>query len=539
MKYLRENSQFIQIFLLLVALAILLVVDLTHSFNGTDDGFIFGYSWRILNGETPYLDFIYPRPPATPIFWAFMLNFLPEGYVFLSARFVVLLQMIFPFFIIWSLFKEQFNRLLLLLLIFLYSLISLSAFPLMPWHTVDGVFFSYVALGCIIYGMKANGKSAFTSLLFGSCICFAALTKQNFAISSFAIFLIYLFINKKSPQRIFLSIVGVFLVLFLMLAKIRPEGFYEMLRQMQSVSTSGAFLNAALFDYAKTSVILPTVCLLVVYKVLNFSKVSFKLTDVRWFVLLVPILLFLAPGTYRYFLSGQILLVFLVTLFVYSIFRPGLKMNKEVLVFALGSFIIAWASSISWGYRTPLLGIVGLSVLHLTFLSQYGWNRWQIQMLLIVAFIYMISLFTYRLSEPYRDESIINQSSDLGSLFSQMGGISTNDKYFRRLSELKYRFEVESVANRVAIWPSSGFFWINMKKLNPLPMDWLLPEEYRGSEVRVREAMVSSVDKVLIDKNEGDSCSLPAELSKLVDGVANLHLDSIGKNVCTWALKRK
>ena len=59
-----------------------------HGLDETDQGFITGLSHRILLGEVPYIDFLYVRPPGSPLLHTLELWVLPDAWEFLGARFM-------------------------------------------------------------------------------------------------------------------------------------------------------------------------------------------------------------------------------------------------------------------------------------------------------------------------------------------------------------------------------------------------------------------------------------------------------------------
>ena len=51
-----------------------------YGYSGVDEGFITALVWRVLNGELPYVDFIYVRPPGTPLLHAAIQAVLPAAW---------------------------------------------------------------------------------------------------------------------------------------------------------------------------------------------------------------------------------------------------------------------------------------------------------------------------------------------------------------------------------------------------------------------------------------------------------------------------
>ena len=62
-------------------------------FSDTDQGFIQALSWRVINGEIPYLDFIYVRPPLSIYIHTLPFLIFPDHLVILAERFLFYLFM--------------------------------------------------------------------------------------------------------------------------------------------------------------------------------------------------------------------------------------------------------------------------------------------------------------------------------------------------------------------------------------------------------------------------------------------------------------
>ena len=118
-------------------------------FNPTDDGFILAYSRRILDGQVPHRDFISIRPILSAIVHAPEMV-IGRDHTFLTSRFVVWLQFASMAWLwVWimgtvtRLHLGLANKVLLALITFT---VSVHTFPIMAWHTIDGLFFISIGL---------------------------------------------------------------------------------------------------------------------------------------------------------------------------------------------------------------------------------------------------------------------------------------------------------------------------------------------------------------------------------------------------------
>ncbi|MBA4358137.1 MAG: hypothetical protein C0405_10480, partial [Desulfovibrio sp.] len=125
--------------------------NLVWSYNPGDDGFILAYSWRIVNGQIPHRDFVYIRPPLSPLLHAVWLA-LPEQAQFLAARlsYSLWFALAGTAFLLCGSSLAGAHRPQARALTALFSALGvfwgLHYFGPMPWHTVDAVLFSCLAL---------------------------------------------------------------------------------------------------------------------------------------------------------------------------------------------------------------------------------------------------------------------------------------------------------------------------------------------------------------------------------------------------------
>ena len=63
-----------------------------HGFSNWDEGFVSGLSWRVSLGQVPYLDFLYIRPPRSPLLHALPMLLVPPNLVVMLERAVFFLN---------------------------------------------------------------------------------------------------------------------------------------------------------------------------------------------------------------------------------------------------------------------------------------------------------------------------------------------------------------------------------------------------------------------------------------------------------------
>jgi hypothetical protein len=127
------------------------IAFLGSAWHPTDYEHIPSLAWRLIHGEVPYRDFIYHKTPGT-LFLHSVWFLLPEEYQVRASRAFVYVQIAaataIP--IIWAVRRGviPFGWRLVFPGV-ATTAIALHNFPIMPWYTVDGVFFG--SLGCVFF----------------------------------------------------------------------------------------------------------------------------------------------------------------------------------------------------------------------------------------------------------------------------------------------------------------------------------------------------------------------------------------------------
>ncbi|BFR50154.1 GtrA family protein [Nitratidesulfovibrio sp. HK-II] len=148
-----------------------------YGMDTTDFGFFYGHAWRILQGEVPYRDFFYVKPPLSLYWHAFWLWLTPERFSVLAGKAGFYAEMLAASWLgaLYLARAVDLRRLgvPLPLLATLGFVWSVHSFPPMPWHTVEGVLFGAGALYAVAAGHP---------LLAGVLAAASALTKQSYAL---------------------------------------------------------------------------------------------------------------------------------------------------------------------------------------------------------------------------------------------------------------------------------------------------------------------------------------------------------------------
>lgn len=169
----------------LVTLAFLLIVPaaahLTYSWMGfapIDQGFTLAYSRRIIEGQIPHLDFIIIRPFISPLIHTPFVLFGGDYTYWISGFFVW-----FQFACIsWAwvsainhAFNQPFNNPTKVFVGLVGFAASVNSFPIMAWHTTDGLFLSSIGVWLLVTQRRTGNR--FLGYLL---VAAAYLTKQSF-----------------------------------------------------------------------------------------------------------------------------------------------------------------------------------------------------------------------------------------------------------------------------------------------------------------------------------------------------------------------
>jgi len=200
-----------------------------YGFNPSDDGFILSQSWRIVHGEIPHVDFTSPRPLGSAYLHA-PFALLPIAMLALSRLFVA-----FQFFWIAKMTislvqangKEKKPWLQFVAICCVFFL-NIGTWPIMAWHTVDGIFLGMTALAFTKRNIERSHQKMIKWVLPFLCAGCAPLVKQNFVIVPLIVFFFIAFFGKRRVLA-WTPIMGLPGLLYLVIAANTPGGILAQL----------------------------------------------------------------------------------------------------------------------------------------------------------------------------------------------------------------------------------------------------------------------------------------------------------------------
>jgi hypothetical protein len=491
-------------------------------FSPTDQGFILGTSWRLLHGEIPHLDIISARPLGSPLLHT--LDFLLPGPLFFMSNLVSMAEIVLMTVALAALvIRRSLLRWgpLLTGLVAAASLINLHTHGLTAWHTVDGLMLTACGLWALDAGLRSERTWHYRTGLV--LLGFAALTKQSFMLAApiaLAVVLLYPAVRhsrtedgrkwwtRRLSDLLYLCAPG---LLYLGVVTI-AGGLPDLVAQLTGAKPAYAKRLFEMWGEAPELLLLMATGagLLIVVRMLT-PRIGTPARIADFGILLafgVLVVRLLVDG--ELFRAGDwgIKLFWLLVLAcaVDWVCRRRLPWRALIVV------LLAWMSSLSWGYDSPtfLGGTLALTALYLLggdTVRQLGADlahRAGVSWTVAAATLGMVAVLLSGMlltkshdATPYRDRPQGQLVADLGGVDPSLRGIRTNVDtyaYIEQIKECTQRYPAE----KVAVLPDNAFAYPAFGLHNPFPMDWPRPLELVAD---ARERMLATVDRL---NREGD-----------------------------------
>lgn len=476
-------------------------IIIPYGIENNDGGFILGLAYQFYQGGRLYEDIFYVRPPISIMLHSFVFlspfDFAPVLWSRLFFVFQIAVYSALAGALVGRLFK--FNRVSIFFVCVLSFIFSFHNFPPMAWHTVDGVFFSVLA---VFFAVSASEKSSLIkSFLAISCAALAALSKQPFYITPVLVFLLMLYpiSTKKLVLTVSCTAVSA-LVFYLVLSKILD--FTLMLEAISSQTSLRDLVSAGILNYLRDWLSIRTVltsgplgAALLLWGYFKFKDV--RIENIRYFRLffLLSVVIFFLSLLQTFLVADQrvnpgrlIDSIFTVSAFLSVV--EFLRTREEKWFVIVAMHAIAWAASISWGYTTTALYsspsiLVVVIVLRDIAIPRFISKILVFGVVVISASSFFIgNKFLYSLEgSVMREESIVPMGEKFPMLFGIYGTEMQADAY-HELDEL-----IEALGHNVVIAPNWPLFNVVWGGKNPLGIDWLLNAEVGSYELAVRERL--------------------------------------------------
>ena len=463
--------------LLLTLLAALLAwAYAPYGDSGNDEGFILGLSWRVANGQLPYRDFIYIRPPGSILLHALPMLALPARHVVLFERYLFFFIVAFYGYLAAATLDRTFGLAGLgldrLLLSAAGLVLSVQGFPPMAWHTVDGLLLGSAAVYLLVCARSAAGVVAGGLLLFLSATC-----KQSFFfLVPFALIHTALTRSRRDLALLAGTLAGLSVASAAALSQL---GLLEQaLGQWTGQTRLDSLFNAGAISYVKqpAMILIPGVLAWV-----GLSRLrSFLGRDPlpRAAIPYVGFVGVLGVAAAAWLWHGRFQpppFNFPAILFLSAAVPLAFERGREALT--LGLLLgLAWCASLSWGYQTPVLfslpGLFGA----LYFGRKYcGTNPRRLAGLVLLAAL-AIQFLAYQF--PYGDARRSLLVHPAGDAFPRLRGVHTSISHQRRYAELAALRE--RYGDRFTVLPGLPLAHFLTDSEPLLPVDWSRNSETDG-----------------------------------------------------------
>ncbi len=451
-------------------LAVPLVAHLMFSrlgFNPTDDGFVLAYARRMLDGQIPHRDFIAIHLAGSGLVHMPFVVF-GGNRTYLISRFFVWIELAWTA-LAWTLIGRtmlSLRRNAAAEICIALTAFALSAhyFPVMAWHTIDGLFF---AAGGILLCLQSRTSVRLAGYFL---IGVAVLCKQSYIFMAPAAVLL---LGRGREWRAWMAVAV-------------PGFVYAAV-----VTAGGGFRDAVLQLTAQTGL-----------GETGFLKYYWEYAT-GWGMLFGYLAMRLLNGAghignnEKYAAVGGIAAVLLASSFALA---QGQVLNATAFGlfgmtagamlyfpfegswrdaggrFGALSALAMWCASLSIGYNTPALacGFAAVYLLLMVSRAPVAWPRPLIRLaipgLALISGITLFEFYVAREQYIYLEQPASTLTYSLDGVFPGADGILTDKNTYAFLVDLDDA--VHEAGSRYAILPDLAGYWAAAPQANPLPTDW-------------------------------------------------------------------
>lgn len=461
-----------------VGLTGVFVLSGRYGFDFTDNGFVLAQAAKVLRGEVPHVGIWSPRPLGSAVLHT--VDLLLPGPRFLLSRAIALLEIVGYSILLAriSLRRRAISTSAAAwAAVAAATAVNLHTFPLMAWHTIDGVLLVSLAFTCLGRdGHPSPKAAAFAGALSG----FAALTKQSFAPAVLVTLLVCARRARSEPlrrQALAMAALGAAAPLILYGGWVTSAGgLGTMWRQL---TNSGGV--SPLAGFIPRDMTTSRVALVVATIFLGASVGRLRSSRARTYAAAAFIAaLALVPLSAQLSIGGGwgAELLIIATL----VRGAQIASDRNVEWPDLAMLVIAWMASLSWGYAVPDL-VAGSVALHVGAVvaaeaelpslpaRRIGAAACAFSVLLVAVMATVV-----RRGEVYRDRPARELSVDLGTVAPAGRGIRTGPvvaQLARAIADCSRRFATDAVV----LAPDGAAAYPLLDLRNPLAEDWPIDDE--------------------------------------------------------------
>jgi hypothetical protein len=467
-------------------------------FNPTDDGWMEAVARRIINGEIPHRDFIYVRPALSAL--------LQVPVVWLGGEHTIWFSRLWGWLTvggigwIWSGFAEErpvpFGiRYLQYGIIFL---LTAHVFPVMAWHTLDGMLIASLAVGLAQRGTTAGIRSAF--LLAG----LAALCRQNFAL-----FVPFLFVAIPGRRPWGAALWAAIPPAAYLAAAAIAGCLGDFIRQ--EMALSGAFVSVAIFHIVGNWQFLAALAAgAALNAAIGWARRG-NPAAADWIARLATLAtaaiaarsLWNGPDSFP---QGSFALFGAACGLALTAGITGRAIAAGERLPVVAGVGLIWVTAISLGYNSPAFasGIAWLliwrllrpKVLH----TGEGFGPRAASFVALASLLMIAVAFDRaRLQFPYLDRPASELLYDVGQVLPGGAGIRTNERTYAALADLHSEIGRCAKDHRpYVLLTDFSCAWIRSAQPNPLPCEWPQSSEL-GNSPELAARVIKSLEELSPD----------------------------------------
>lgn len=504
-------------------------------FNPTDDGFVLAYARRMLDGQIPHRDFIAIHLAGSGLVH---MPFVAFGgrHAYLISRLFVWVELAGTA-LVWTLTARIMlglarNALAEIAVALIAFALSAHYFPVMAWHTIDGLFFA--ALGVLMCLRREPALQLAGFVLVG----FAVLCKQNYVFLAPTVVLLF----GGGRLRPWLAVALPGFLYFTVVAA--AGGLHDAVEQLTAQTSLGetGFLKYY-WEYATGwGALFGWLAMLLLHadeaKPLRFATWQRIAAAAGIAAVLVQSGLSLA--------KGQVLNATAFGLFgmslgaaLYFLFTRGGAPGRLGLV----SVLTMWCASLSLGYNTPVLACGFTAVYLLLLLFTVSWPQpvrgfLPAGLALLAAFM----LFEFNLAREryvYLEPSATELTQPLDGVLPGGDGLLTDRNTYFFMADLNRA--IAKTGGRYAILPDLAGWWPMAAEANPLPVDWAQSSELATPTLlrRVTDSIMAQRGHLTVIVQKVRAASLARGFVPLIDSdyyataaFVRHHLTKTGETAC-------
>lgn len=490
-----------------------------YGVNETDGGFLTGLAWQVLNGKSLYVDIVYVRPPLPVWLRALELQVLPATWAILGERWMFYLKLALYSWLAATLLSSGSRRWQLATIGFIASA---HCYPAAAWHTVDGILFGVLSIGCWISWTSRWG-AALSGVFMAACL----LCKQSFypMAAVWLVLVVYSSRSKLLPapgsRNPWLAAGAFFITILLFFIFLYSEGSLNHFLSLTNGATSGgqAFQHGVL-DYFRIQPVVAGLSALLLAPVgwwcwkgqgVTLARITWSL----WLIVLVASYVWAVGNRLEFtapFAQTRLLFGVAAAWSVYRVIRKDWPREQAAVFFSL--LALSWSAAMSWGYNLPVLfGTPWVFTAADISYQLFGKPvSGRIRTALAVGLLFLLTLsFRYGYEFVYRDGRRSAMSEHLGDIFPALGGIYSTPEtaaLYRDLKNLSARYGPEF--KTLPAFPQANFL---TDTYPPLPLDWVVEREMQAGREQVRQSLETKRPVLFIEKKYRDQLLTDPELA--------------------------